>query len=55
MASFPKQRGRSKMVRFLVKVADHGTDDICYTKKFTKFFDICEKIFGGPYVDEGHF
>ena len=50
-----KQRGRCKILRFLAIVTDHGGNDLCYTEKFTEFFDICEKIFGGPYVDESHF
>ena len=31
---------------------DHDLDDICNREKFTKFFDICEKIFGGTHIKQ---
>ena len=31
---------------------DHDLDDICNREKFTKFFDICEKFFGGTPINQ---
>ena len=31
---------------------DHDLDDICNREKFTEFFDICEKIFGGTPIKQ---